>query len=134
MVNKPKQIGTKFESAVVKEFKAAGFEARRLALSGAEDKGDVEISIGENSAIVIECKAYKSYTRKDVKSWRIQTLKEADNYRKAYKKSVVPLLAVSQYNKSMNDTYVHYYKLGIWYQFYLDEFICLLREEWSNAS
>jgi hypothetical protein len=44
MVNKPKAIGTKAETAVVRYARTAGFPAaERLALAGAADRGDVRL-------------------------------------------------------------------------------------------
>jgi Holliday junction resolvase len=43
MSNPSKQKGTAFESAIVNYLHARGLEARRVALSGAHDSGDIRI-------------------------------------------------------------------------------------------
>lgn len=125
-MNKPKAIGTKFESACVKKFKAAGFQSRRLALAGINDQGDVEI-VGGHGVYAVECKCHKSWTRTDVEEWRLQTEREARSYwkeRHAVGSRVRPILIVSQYNKSLDNSYVHIQRNnGVWIQMYLDEFV-----------
>lgn len=58
-VSKAKAIGTKFESAVKRYVLSEGFEARRVALAGSDDEGDVEIGTPRFD-VTIECKSRKS--------------------------------------------------------------------------
>jgi len=54
MVNKPKNIGTAAETAVVNYAKSLGYEgAQRIALSGSRDRGDVQL----NGKVMLEVKA-----------------------------------------------------------------------------
>ena len=54
-MNRPRDIGTAVESAVTRAFEAAGIPARRVALAGAQDVGDVHA--GEPlGRVVVECK------------------------------------------------------------------------------
>lgn len=55
-MSKQKQQGTKHESWIVNVFQDAGFTARRLAEGGADDEGDVEVTIN-GTRWVIEGKA-----------------------------------------------------------------------------
>lgn len=128
MANKPKQKGTTFETACVKMFKVAGIEARRLALGGANDLGDLEVKTDEECYIV-ECKCYKGFSRGKVEEWRHQACTEAVNYKKAFGIQAWPVLIVSQHGKSNNDSYAHFLSEGEWMQMYLDEFIRMLKEE-----
>lgn len=122
MTNKPKSIGTRFESACVKIFKAGGIEARRIPLAGARDNGDLEIIL-KDLVLVIECKNYKNWSRGDVELWRKQAIREAKNYAEANKCNTAPVLIVSQYGKSLANSYVHMFNNGTWQQVYLDEFV-----------
>lgn len=57
MVNKPKQIGTKAETAVKKYAQSHGFpDAKRQPLSGSNDIGDIELC----PKVIVEVKADKS--------------------------------------------------------------------------
>ncbi len=71
-MNRSKNKGTSWESAIVTTLRANGFPgAERRALSGALDRGDIAGVIGW----VIEAKAVKTY---DIAGW----LKEAEIERK----------------------------------------------------
>lgn len=54
MTNKPKKIGTAAETAVVNAAVDAGIIARRVALAGTQDQGDVHLAHGR---VVVEVKA-----------------------------------------------------------------------------
>lgn len=133
MVNKPKQKGTKFETACKNEFqKLPGFESNRIALMGKADRGDVEIRCPQDKIVVVECKCHKSYTRKNINEWRQQALNEAISYAKGdLGQRCKPVLIVSQYGKSLKDSYVHVYKGSThcpkWEQMYFDEFLLWLQ-------
>ena len=60
-MNPPKKKGTAFESALVAHIEAAGFPARRVALNGARDQGDLHIHDGAGDRWVIEAKNRKGY-------------------------------------------------------------------------
>lgn len=58
MVNKPKAIGTAWETAVVQRLASAHFiDPRRIAEGGSKDIGDVEFRDWDGEHWVVECKA-----------------------------------------------------------------------------
>lgn len=59
--NGPKKKGTAFETALVDHINAAGFPARRVALAGSADCGDVHVVDGDGDLHVIEAKNRKGY-------------------------------------------------------------------------
>lgn len=61
MANPPKAKGTKFESAVVAHIVAHGLPARRVALSGAADQGDIHVWDGDGDLHVLEAKNRRGY-------------------------------------------------------------------------
>lgn len=72
MVNRSKQKGTAWESRVVAFMRDHGFPyAERRALSGALDKGDVNVP-----GVVIECKNQKTF---DLAGWVDEMVKEKAN-------------------------------------------------------
>lgn len=71
-VNRNKARGTAWETRVVKFLQANGFPyAERRALSGALDKGDINVP-----GVVWECKNAKSI---DLAGWVDEMVKEKDN-------------------------------------------------------
>lgn len=82
MVNKPKAKGTRGESKVVKFMQDAGIRARRIALMGGNDGGDVMITDSLGFKHVLEVKAGKQtqqVSRKVKQEWLRQTRVEAVN-------------------------------------------------------
>jgi hypothetical protein len=79
MTNKPKQIGTRGETAVVKALRNLGFPgAERRALAGALDLGDINICPG----VIAEVKwgkAAKTASLGDITEWWRQTERERAN-------------------------------------------------------
>ena len=79
MTNKPKVIGTKGESAVVKYARANGFPlAERIVLHGRDDQGDVRLDVG----CILEVKSGKaaqsaSYNQK--LAWMVEAETERVN-------------------------------------------------------
>lgn len=61
MSNPPRAKGTKFESAVVAHILDYGLPARRVALAGAADQGDVWVTDGDGDLHVLECKNRRGY-------------------------------------------------------------------------
>lgn len=76
MTNPPKKKGTAFESALVAHIVAAGLDARRVALTGAHDQGDIHVWDGDGSLIVIEAKNRRGYQVTEAVE---QAKKEAEN-------------------------------------------------------
>jgi len=79
MVNRPKQIGTAAETAVVRAARRLGFpNADRLTLTGNHDRGDVGLCPG----VVLEVKggeAARSHSDRDVERWLAETETERRN-------------------------------------------------------
>jgi hypothetical protein len=69
VANKSKQKGTAWETAVVNYFKEHDLYAHRLPLSGAVDKGDVEL-LANGKVITVQCKAAKAF---DLAGWLAAT-------------------------------------------------------------
>ena len=78
MVNKPKNIGTRGETATMRYAKVNGFPfAERLTLSGAHDRGDVALTPGPT--VIIEVKSGKAAAQasdNQVKAWLQDTDRE----------------------------------------------------------
>jgi hypothetical protein len=81
VTNRPKQIGTRGETAVVKALRAHGFTgAERRALAGSADLGDILVAPG----VIAEVKwgkSAKAASLNDVEIWWKQTLAEKRNSR-----------------------------------------------------
>jgi hypothetical protein len=96
MTNKPKAIGTRGESGVVMAARRLGFpHARRLALHGSGDLGDVELTQG----VMAEVKAGQSAKQASlaqIDQWWLDTLREAANYYEDTFANTVPLLVVQR--------------------------------------
>ena len=79
MTNKPKAIGTRGETGVVRVARDLGFpEARRLALAGADDQGDAILCSG----IIAEVKtgkAAKTASLAQIDLWWLETEIERQN-------------------------------------------------------
>ena len=78
-MNRPKQIGTAAESAVVKAARRLGFpHADRLTLTGNKDRGDVGLCPG----VILEVKggqAAKGASDSLIQSWLVETATERYN-------------------------------------------------------
>lgn len=75
-MNKPRNIGTSFESAVVKYLRANGFDgAERIALHGTDDEGDITLCPG----VMAECKgghAAETASDAQIEVWLADTERE----------------------------------------------------------
>lgn len=79
MTNKPKAIGTRAETKVVRFLEEHGIKAERRALHGNQDLGDILVPEWNN---ILEVKAGKQtdkYNRKLKEEWLKQTVDEACN-------------------------------------------------------
>lgn len=64
MTNRPKNIGTAFETLVVNYARENGFpQADRLALSGSADRGDVRLTADLQYGAIAECKGGQAAER-----------------------------------------------------------------------
>lgn len=101
MGNKSKAKGTRAESRVVKYLESHGIEARRKALSGSKDEGDIELPKWN---ICLEVKAGKqtaNYSRSQFEEWMRQSREEEKNSgQRCY-------LVIVRYNRKIDDAEVY---------------------------
>lgn len=104
MTNKPKAIGTRFESAVVKYLreKLGDDRIERRALHGSADLGDIYRIPAHGFEGIAECKSHRDYGPKDLASWQWQTQDERDEACADF-----GLLVVNQYNKPLAASLVY---------------------------
>lgn len=77
MANPPKRKGTAFESAVVAHIEAHGLPARRVALAGSADQGDIiHVWDFDGRHHVLECKNRRGYAIAEAVA---QAKREAEN-------------------------------------------------------
>lgn len=131
MANKMKAKGTTFETATKKYLEEHGFEARRTALSGAKDVGDLEIT--KPFLAIVENKAYKGeLTESQETEFRKQTEVETVNYKEAFKikEDVKGLFFVKTPGQSIARTKVSFYskRYDCWMSMRLYEFV----EHWEK--
>ncbi len=81
MPNKPKAIGTRAETAVVRYLREELDDDRveRRALHGSKDMGDIFGIWAHGYSGIAEVKAHKTWGPKDLYDWQMQTLDERDN-------------------------------------------------------
>lgn len=81
MTNKPKAIGTRAETAVVRYLREELDDDRveRRALHGSKDMGDIFGIYAHGHSGIAEVKAHKTWGPKDLYGWQMQTLDERDN-------------------------------------------------------
>lgn len=125
-MNKAKAKGTTFETATKKYLEEHGIIARRTALSGAKDVGDLEIT--EPFLAIVENKAYKGeLTEKQEIEFRKQTEVEAANYKEAFRlnEDVKGLFFVKTPGQSIARTKVSFYskRYNCWLSMRLYEFV-----------
>lgn len=115
MANKSKAKGTRFETRVVKFLATYGLEAKRKALAGNEDRGDIEVE----GKWMLEVKAGKQTanpSRTQLTEWMRQTQVEEKN-------SGQPgWLVVARANRAIADADVYQWCANGWLHQYLDEF------------
>lgn len=80
-MNKPKKIGTSFETDCVNYLRERLGDDRieRRALHGTKDMGDIFGLHAHGYEGIVECKSYKSYGDAHVDKWREQTVDERGN-------------------------------------------------------
>ena len=122
MANPSKQKGTRAETKVVRYLEDHGFVARRQALAGSDDHGDIEAYRPDSTEkIIIEVKAGKQTTapnRSQIEEWCRQAMVEKKN---ADAKSCV--LVVVRYHRALEDAdvYVPFEDMRI--HWYLDDWV-----------
>lgn len=122
MANPNKQKGTGAETRVVRYLESNGFTARRQALAGSEDQGDIEAYAPDsNRKMIIEVKAGKQTAapnRSQIEKWCKQAVTEKEN---AGAESCV--LVVVRYHRALKDAdvWVPYPHSRV--HWYLDEWV-----------
>lgn len=99
-MNKSKKKGTRAETAVVKALVAAGLDAKRVALSGNKDNGDVLLDL-DGIDFTIEVKSGKmtaNPNRSQIVDWVEQAAIESENAG-----THGGLLIVVRYNRKLSD-------------------------------
>ena len=77
MTNKSKQLGTSWETALVKWFRSKGWIADRLTLAGKEDEGDLYVEDRFGIGFVIEA---KNERRMNLSAYVQEAEVEAENW------------------------------------------------------
>lgn len=105
MANPSKQKGTRAETKVVRYLKEHGFTARRQALAGSDDMGDIEAYAPETTTkMIIEVKAGKQTaapSRSQIEEWCKQAKVEAKNA------GGHPVLVIVRYQRQLKDADVY---------------------------
>lgn len=122
MANLNKKKGTRAESRVVKYLESRDILAKRKALSGSKDEGDIDLP---GLGICLEVKTGKqtaNYNRTQLDEWLRQTKEEGKN------SSQPCYLVIVRYNRKIEDAEVFYQggSNGAKVFRYLDEFCDML--------
>lgn len=122
-MSKSKDKGTRAESRVVKYLLDNGIKAKRKALAGKDDKGDIEAYYDSwLSEITLEVKTGKMtqcYSRTQLGEWMRQAWQEGIN------SGTGGYLVIVRYGRKISDAEVWWYDedLGTRLMMYLDEFV-----------
>jgi hypothetical protein len=110
-----KQRGATFETDLRNYFRANGYNAERLARTGARDEGDIVISSDFLGSIgVVEAKAPGASNRIDLSGWTKEAQLEAKHYAESRGlglDSVLPALVIKARGKAIADAYL-VFRLG----------------------
>ena len=123
MANKSKAKGTRAETKVVKYLEENGFTARRQALAGSDDKGDIEAyAPNSKEKLIIEVKAGKQTSapnRTQIEDWCKQAVTESLNA------DGCPVLVVVRYNRSLEDAdvYIPFHHTNMRFHYYLNDWV-----------
>lgn len=136
MSNPSKKKGTAAETKVVKFLREHGIDAKRVALNGSKDVGDIHFE-AKGSIRMLEVKAgvqTKAPSRSQIKEWIRQTDVERENLydsELAKNKYVFCYLVVVRYGRKIQDADVYFASVGnpIYRRhYYLDEFVQYILE------
>lgn len=120
MTNPSKQKGTRAETSVVRFLQATGIEAKRKALTGSKDCGDIDVAgFNQESGCIIEVKTGKmtaNPSRAQLEEWYRQAMVEGKNAGKPY------ALCVVRYRRALKDADVYFQWCDKKAHMYLDEF------------
>lgn len=97
---KPKDLGTRWESAVVRYMRSQLDDERieRRALHGSKDMGDIHGLFAHGFSGIVECKAVRAAGAKALAEWQRQTLDERENADAGF-----ALLVVKNFNHGVGD-------------------------------
>lgn len=101
--------GATFESDTRDEFRDKGYDAERLARTGAKDEGDVVVKNFLNKTLVIECKAPGKDGRIDLSGWQKEAQLEGTHYAEARNLSrdeILSAVLIKARGKSFEDSYL----------------------------
>lgn len=76
MTNRPKQIGTSFETLIERGMQTEGYDAERQVLKGNKDEGDIRVRIPGRAGFNIEAKCVKAMA---LGTWIDESRVEAEN-------------------------------------------------------
>ena len=105
-----KARGATYETDIKDWFRGHGYDAERLARTGARDEGDVVVRSDFLGSIgVIECKAPGAGNAISLSGWTAEAQLEAKHYAEARgldKDSVLPAVLIKARGKSIADSYL----------------------------
>ena len=130
MANPSKQKGTRAETKVVRYLEDCGFVARRQALAGSDDRGDIEVYAPDSTEkIIIEVKAGKQTaapSRSQIEEWCRQAVVEKEN---AGARSCA--LVIVRYHRALKDSDVYVPYEGMRVHWYLDDWVERYNKSWK---
>ena len=107
--------GATFETDIKDWFRGKGFDAERLARTGAKDEGDVVIRNDFLGSIgILECKAPGKDGRIDLSGWTKEAQLEAKHYAEArdlVREAILSAVVIKARGKSLDDAYL-VFRLG----------------------
>lgn len=110
-----KRRGSKYETELRDYFRRNGYDAERLARTGARDEGDIVIRKDFLGSIgIIEAKAPGAGGRIDLSAWSKEARVEAQHYaehREIDKDTVLPAVIIKARGKTVADSYL-VFRLG----------------------
>lgn len=123
-MNKNKAKGTRAESRVVKFLESHGIKAKRKALSGSKDEGDIELPELDICLEVKTGKQTANYNRTQLEEWLRQTKVEQKNSGQEC------CLVIVRYRRSLEDAEVWYpmFRKGAAQFYYLDSWCDMIKK------
>lgn len=107
--------GATYETDTKDWFRANGYDAERLARTGAKDEGDVVVRSDFLGSIgIIECKAPGAGNAIDLSGWTKEAQLEATHYAEARgldRNEILPAVLIKARGKSIADSYL-VFRLG----------------------
>lgn len=106
--------GATYESDTRNGFRDKGYDAERLARTGARDEGDVVVKDFLNKILVLECKAPGKDGRIDLSGWQKEAQLEGTHYAEArnlLREQILSAVLIKARGKSFEDSYL-VFRLG----------------------